>query len=324
MESNEIKDTGKLCKTSIVLFAVAAFLLLLQAMFYGMKAVHSSDFHLYMLTLCTIGAIVSTIMLCFKKFGGFCGVLSFTAAYLIIFLFESPLLGSLDVLFDTIGYILPWVCITIGLCIQKDNISTFKNLLIAAKQRNHDIIVNYFMYSIGFMILYFGFLVFFSISPKRGFAPIGDIRLDAPTWLIKWRLSWDGFENDGRNYYTLEKTSMNQAINENNIKAVAVIDRDGLASVLFFVFHANNELYEKIKDDLVNKYGHYYADADVEKQEIIEVWNIKNKKDKVIAQIELHSSRINWGSKPKSLLDCSVIGLQIKVFCTPFIDKRYI
>jgi hypothetical protein len=73
----------------------------------------------------------------------------------------------------------------------------------------------------------------------------------------------------------------------------------------------NNEAYEKIKNDLVNTYGHYYADADLDKSEIIEVWQVKQGTN--VAQIELHSARMTWGWAPASLLDCSVIDIYIRV-----------
>lgn len=307
MESNEIKVTGKLRKSSIVLFAVAAFLLLLQAIFYGLKAVHSADFHLYMRTLCTIGAIVSTIILCFKKFGGFYGVFSFTMSFFIGFLFE-PQPFFIELLLATIGYIIPLTCIIIGLILKTDNTSTFKYVLTNITEKSPNTIKYYAV----FLVLYVCFLTVFSVLPKCGLSPIGNIRVDVPMWIIKMQLAWNGFEEDSELYYTRDKTTIhNQSMNE--IRAIGIAEKNTYTSVVFFMNKSNNAAYERIKNDLVNAYGDYYADADLEKDEIIEVWSVKNKRGGNKAQIELHSVRTTWGWVPKSLLDCSVTHLYIRV-----------
>ena len=307
MESNKIKVTGKLRTASIVLFAVAAFLLLLQAIFYGLKAVYSADFHLYMRTLCTIGAIVSTIMLCFKKFGGFYGMFSFTMAFFIGFLFE-PQPFYIEILLATIGYIIPWTFIIIGLFLKTNNTSTFKYMLINITEKSPNAIKYYSV----FLVLYICFLTVFSILPKCGLSPIGKIRVDVPIWIIKMQLAWNGFEEYSELYYTRNKTTIhNQSINE--IKAIGIAEKNTYISVVFFMKESNNATYERIKNDLVNAYGDYYADADLEQDEIIEVWSLKGKRGGKKAQVELHSTRPGFGWESASLLDRSVRHIYIRV-----------
>lgn len=326
METIVMNNQSKTNKISNILFIVSALLLSLQFLWMIRLAINTHSFHYLMLAICTIGVIVSLVSLLCKRFGGFSGAVTFTLAYFIVFLFKSSIANSIHIGFHSIGYIIPWTCIIIGLCIKTKNVSTFQHLFNKAKEDNPYINVNYIMRNSIFLILYFVFLCVYINSPKRGFAPIAGIRLDAPVWHIKGKLWWDGFKKtEGVTSYSITQHSANKLVNDYKISWVTLIDLDGLALTSFSLYRADDELYAKIKHDIENKYGKYYIDVDYEKNSIIEIWNVIDYQGNVFAQIELHSTRINSQyTYPVSLLDRPIKSIEIDVRIVPYINKKYL